>query len=63
MDISLTPSTSSLIGLVIVSALKKAPMITNNQIDIKTATVTSFVNAALAKAFLLGVTPNANTPR
>ena len=62
-DISLTPLTNSLTGLVIVRALKTAPSITKTQIDINTATVTSLVKAALANAFLFGVTPKASVPR
>ena len=36
---------------------------TYEQIEINTAIVTSLVSAALAKAFLLGVTPKAKVPR
>ena len=46
-----------------VNALNTAPSITKTQIEMKTAIVTSLVNAALDKAFLLGVTPKANVPR
>jgi len=63
LEISLTPLTNSLTGLVIVSALTTAPSITKTQIEIKTAMVTSLVYAALASAFLLGVTPKAKVPR
>ena len=59
---SLTPLTSALIGLVIVRALKTAPIITSIQIDIKTAMVISLVKAALSSAVLLGVTPKARLP-
>ena len=62
-EISLTPLTNSLTGLVIVSALNTAPSITKTQIEIKTAMVTSQVKAALANAFLFGVTPRAKVPR
>ena len=47
----------------IVSALNTAPSITKTQIEIKTATVTSLVKAALANAFLFGVTPKAKVPK
>ena len=63
LEISLTPLTNSLTGLVIVSALNTAPSITKTQIEIKTAMVTSLVKAALASAFLLGVTPKAKVQR
>ena len=48
---------------VIVRALNTAPSITKTHIEMNTAIVTSLVRAALAKAFLLGVTPKANVPR
>jgi len=51
LEISLTPLTNSLTGLVIVRALNTAPSITKTQIEINTAIVTSLVSAALAKAF------------
>lgn len=51
LAISLTPITNSLIGRVIVSALNTAPIITNTQIEINTATVISLVKAAVARAF------------
>ena len=50
-------------GRVIVRALNTAPIITKTQIEINTATVISLVNAAVARAFLLGVTPRAKAPR
>ena len=63
LAISLTPITNSLIGRVIVSALNTAPIITKTQIEINTATVISLVKAAVARAFLFGVTPRAKVPR
>ena len=62
-EISLTPLTNSLTGRVIVKALKTAPSITKTHIEMNTAIVTSLVKAALAKAFLFGVTHKANVPR
>ena len=50
-------------GRVIVRALNTAPIITKTQIEINTATVISLVNAAVARAFLFGVTPRAKVPR
>ena len=63
LAISLTPITNSLIGLVIVRALNTAPIITKTHIEINTATVISLVRAAVASAFLFGVTPSAKVPR
>ena len=50
-------------GRVIVRALNTAPIITKTQIEINTATVISLVNAAVASAFLLGVTHRARVPK
>ena len=58
-----TPRSSSLTGRVIVSALNTAPRITRTQMEMNTATVTSRVRAALARAVSLGFTPRARTPR
>ena len=57
-----TPRSNSLTGWVMVRALKTAPRITRIQIEMKTATVTSRLRAALARAASLGLIPRASTP-
>ena len=58
-----TPRSSSFTGRVIVRALNTAPRITSTQIEMNTATVTSRLRAALARAASLGLIPRASTPR
>ena len=61
-EIERTPRSSSFTGRVIVRALNTAPRITSTQIEMNTATVTSRVSAALARAVSLGFTPSPSTP-
>ena len=57
-----TPRSSSFTGRVMVRALNTAPRITSTQMEMNTATVTSRVRAALARAVSLGFTPSPSTP-
>ena len=57
-----TPRSSSFTGRVMVRALNTAPRITSTQIEMNTATVTSRVRAALARAVSFGFTPRPRTP-